>query len=795
MSRMIHISVMIALCASASLARTVDDALNTRPEADDRAVIDALAKRAAGGWVANGEIRGKLLFEETVKDLDSVKARWDANWNADPVRVAVADVGHGRRCIRLFPDGKNFINLTQKRSAFIPLKKNRPVSILWEARTPEGGATPYFRYDIYDADYRHLSAKEFRSVVDPTEPQAFHRNSFVYMPSQDGHLMIFFHMNAPDPKPAEVANIRVCDLGDIVEKGMAQGADVRIERERAGDRLLWYVDDTLSSSYPVMPVGTRVPGLAGGTLKIRDCAGEKTRATVVLWSAAARKDLTVEFTDFKSGLLGLGRRLPQTVASAKIVKCHYQGMGAPFIDCITGEGQVLVPELLLNDDSLVVPDHETHRNFVRYSWKGDTRYVDINSVTNSRWGAFIATKDMPISDAPALRPFNLDAGLNKQLALRFTLPNDAVPGKYRGAMRILCDGKTLAKVPVEIEVLPFLLPENAETVYSPSNSYTMGLYTWTVMGDSPEGSMHPFARSPEQVERVYSLLYDNGVRNPAFIWSKNVIFNDAVFRRYLSMIRKIGFPNPLVLGSSGHIGNSTNAQELTAMQGRIGKAIATAAEFGYGDVYFYGFDEAYGEKLLSQRQAWKAARDVGAKVVVSGGNGHFESVGDLLDLCVYHDAPENAKPSDWHSVGHRIWKYGTPQTGPEDPKLFRRNYGLYLWSLGFDGANTYCETDADGVWNDISAYQRACAAGKGGGCYRSHSVLYPTVDGAIETLALTGLESAIKDIRYMTKFRQLLRAKPDAEAKRWFDATDFSSTDPATIRRETIDWILRLQRR
>lgn len=786
---------MVALCASAAPARTVNDALLSRPEADERAAIEDLAQRAAGGWVANGEVRGNLLFEETVRDADSVKARWDARWNADPACVRVVDAGQGKKCIRLFPDGKNFINLTQKKATFIPLRKNRPVSILWEARTPEGGATPYFRYDIYDADYRHVSAKEFRSVVDPTEPQTFHRNSFVYMPSQDGYLMIFFHMNAPDPKPAEVANIRACDLGDIVEKGLTQGADVRAERERVWNRILWYVDDNLSASYPVMPEGTRVPGLAGGTLKVRDCAGEKTRATVILWSAEAKADLTLEFTDFKGGFLGLGKSLPRTIASAKVVKCHYQGMGAPFVDCITGEGQVLVPELLLNDDSLVVPDHKTRRNFVRYSWKGDTRYVDINSVTNSRWGAPIATKDMPIVDAPTLRPFWLEPRLNKQLALRFALPKDAAPGRYRGAMRVLCGDRELAKVPIEIEVLPFLLPENAETAYSPTNRYTMGLYTWTVMGDNPEGSMHPFARSAGQVERVYSLLYDNGVRNPVFIWSKKVVFNDADFRRYLSIIRKIGFSDPLVLGSSGYIGNSTNAQELAAMQGRIAKAIATAAEFGYRDVHFYGFDEAYGEKLLSQRQAWKAAREVGAKVVVSGGNGHFENVGDLLDICIYHDAPENAKPSDWHSVGHRIWKYGTPQTGAEDPRLFRRNYGLYLWSLGFDGASTYCETDADGVWNDISDYQRACAAGKGGGCYRSHSVLYPTVDGAIETLALTGLESAIKDIRYMTKFRQLLRLKPNAEAQRWFDELDFSTADPAAIRRETIDWILRLQGR
>ena len=775
-----------ALLAVPLQARTVEDALRTRPEEDDRAAVDAIAKQAAGAWVANGEIRGKVLFEELVTDEASVQARW----NMTKGQISVVDDTRGGKCIQLRPDGKGFINLTQKRSAFIPFRKGEPISVLWEARTPEGGSTPFFRYDTYDANCKHVSATEFRSIVDPTEPQTFHRNSFVYTPPQDGYLMIFFHINASDPKPVEVANIRACALIDVIKGAMTGGDDVRREREAAADRVLWYVADNLSSSYPVMPVGVRVPGRAGDTLRLRECAGEKTRATVVLWSAVARKGVTVEFTDLE----GAGGGLPGTLFSAKVVKCHYQGMGAPFVNCITGDGQVLVPELLLNDDSLVVPDHQEHRNFVRYSWNGVTRYVDINSITNRQWGAYIANSEMPIADAPALMPFNLEEGLNKQLALRLSVPKNAKPGVYRGKMRVKGAEGTLAEVPCEVEVLPFTLPVDAETIYDPTRHYTMGLYTWTRMDPGgKDGSMSPFHRSPAQAERVYSMLYDNGIRNPAFIWHNRIVYEDAEFRRYLEIIRRVGFKGPLVLGSSGHVGNYTNAADIAKMQGRIRKALSVAREFGYGEVYFYGFDEAFGARLLSQRTAWKAAREAGAKIVVSGGNGHFENVGDLLDLCIYHEAPENAKPADWHSVGHRIWKYGTPQSGPEDPRLFRRNYGLYLWHLGFDGANTYCETDANGAWNDIASYQRRKAAGKtDSGCYRSHCILYPTVDGAIETLALTGLESAIKDVRCMTKFRQLLRAKPNAAAQRWFDSIDFASADPAQLRRETIDWILRL---
>ena len=64
----------------------------------------------------------------------------------------------------------------------------------------------------------------------------------------------------------------------------------------------------------------------------------------------------------------------------------------------------------------------------------------------------------------------------------------------------------------------------------------------------------------------------------------------------------------------------------------------------------------------------------------------------------------------------------------------------------------------------------------------------------IGTLALTGLESAIKDVRIMTKFRQALRAKPCPEAQAWFDGIDFASADLVEVRRQALDWILKLGR-
>ena len=771
--------------------RTVDDARRTRPTATRAFAADAAAKELTGKWIGGGDVPGKVVFEEMAWRDEAFRSQ---RWTRDR-GVTVKDDGRGGKCVELRPNGTSFVTCVQGGKFAVPMKKGVPIAVLWEARTPKGGASPYFRYDIYDADGKFVSACQMRSVVDPTQPQAFHRNAFVLTPSADSRIRAFFHVTPSDPEAVEVANVRIADLGAAVADAVADDPKLLAARAAAASGLLWFPSAHLGAGNPVLPTSTRIPGEAKGALRIVECPGERTRAGIVLWSRDGMRDVSLSFSDMKSGWFGFGAKIPASAISAKVVKCHYQGEGAPFTDVATGEGQVLVPELLLNDDSLVVPDHEAHVNFVRFA-AATPFYTNVNTITEFAWSSRIPNEKMPIVDAPTLRPFDLAPGLNKQLAVTLRVPKGAKAGTYRGTLTVRADaGRVVAEVPVELTVLPFTLPEKAETAYDPSREYTMGLYTWCALSADGSPAMSPFHRSREQVLAVYRTLYEGGIHDPAFIWHSGIVYDDAKFRAHLAVAREAGFKGALHLGSSGLIGNDTNAVQLAAMKERLVRAMATAREYGFAPVYFYGFDEAYGEKLLSQRTAWKAAKETGAKIIVSGGNGHFENVGDLLDICVYHDAPENARPADWHSVGHALWKYGTPQTAPEDPRLYRRNYGLYLWHLGFDGANTYCETSGGAAWNDIVSLQRNRLTGKHGGAYRSETMLYPTLDGVVETIAFTGLESAIRDVRYLTKFRQLLRERPNAAAQKWYDSVDFGQDDPAAIRAAAIDWILRINGR
>lgn len=805
----------LALCAGALFARPdekspyelepvsparVAEALASDPSLDAKGSRKRIAERILSAWEKVGKVPGRTLLEQTFADA-SWKRDWTVKGNAEWI-----DDGRGGKCLRIHPvAGYNSV-VEMRKGLTVKADFAHPVAVLFEVRTPERHKPPFCRVDFFDAAGRQKGCYQFRSVTDVTQPQLFQRNGHLVRDIPEGavSMTVMFPVGTLDgtgkrvEKPGDLANVRIVDLSAEVEEAIV-GTTAARERAQAkpGEVLVWS-DDSLTATYPIMPTGDDVPGRAGSTLKLRECAGEKLRATAILWSDCDHEDMTVDFGELTRGPFGLGGGIPASAWRAKVVKAHYQAIGAPDGYLVSGEGQTLTPELLLNDDSLVIPDHGRRRNLVRYSWAGKSWYVDINDAWTRTWNELIPAEKMPIADAPTLQPFVLKARQNKQLALRVSVPADASPGVYEGCVSFLSRGVKVCELPISLEVLPFALPKEPETIYDDSRTYTMGLYCWLQMADRehPGDWIAVNRRSRRQVLAEMKTLVDNGITSPALIWLREVLDDDARFREHLAVAREAGLRGTLYLAASGTIGNPTQPDELEALKRRIAHAKGIAREYGFDEIYFYGFDEAVDERLVSQIPAWKAVREAGGKVVVSGYRQHLEKVGPYLDLCIYADEPESAQVEKWHALGQRVWKYNTPQTGPEDPGLFRRNYGLGNWMSGFDGANTYCDWGRSAGWNDLAGVLACRANGgteDGGSLARTICIVYATVDGVVETLALTGLESAIKDVRYMALFRKLLKARPNAEAQRWFDGIRPYEDDPARLRRETIDWILKLR--
>ena len=496
--------------------------------------------------------------------------------------ITVRDDGRGGKCLWIPPRSNDFNCVEIKIDRLVPVDPTHPTAVLWETRQAKGN-TPFILVKFFDENKKDIRGEyQFRSNVDPTQPTIFQRNAHLVtpkMPAKTRYLRVTFHHSPKqsDEFPGEIANVRVVDLSGPVDEALRAEEPVRAERAKAGARdVLVYCDDNLTASYPVLPKSAAVPGRAGDVLKVRECPGEKTRTTAILWSKTAYDGVTVAFSDLKRGPFGLGGTIPAAAMSAQIVKEHYQGEGAPAGFVAISDKQVLVPELFLNDDSLVIPDHASARNLVKCTGTNGTYYVDINTMKPIEWGHRLACSRLPIIDAKTLQPFAIKAEENKQLMIRFCVPKGAKAGTYRGEVAFNWRGGPIAKLPVELEVLPFRLPETAETVYDPSREYTMGLYVWArPCGDGKTAYYSGPERSREQCLNEFRTLVDYNVTVPAFIWPNDVIFNDAKFREMLALVREAGFPGKsLHLGASGNLGNDTDPAKLNALQQRLLHAMA-----------------------------------------------------------------------------------------------------------------------------------------------------------------------------------------------------------------------------
>jgi hypothetical protein len=159
---------------------------------------------------------------------------------------------------------------------------------------------------------------------------------------------------------------------------------------------------------------------------------------------------------------------------------------------------------------------------------------------------------------------------------------------------------------------------------------------------------------------------------------------------------------------------------------------------------------------------------------------------------VYHGIPNREVAKKQHQVGNKIFKYGEPHAGPEDPLLWRKSFGIAVWQADYDGVMPYAfQAQSGSIWNDWD------------GLYdRTSSLAYPAADKPIVTLAFEGLREAVDDVRYLTALENAISEKrraPDLsrsergalrDAKGFIDLTKVSSGfDPSEIRAKAVGYL------
>ena len=143
--------------------------------------------------------------------------------------------------------------------------------------------------------------------------------------------------------------------------------------------------------------------------------------------------------------------------------------------------------------------------------------------------------------------------------------------------------------------------------------------------------------------------------------------------------------------------------------------------------------------------------------------------------------------SRWHAVGAEVVSYAEPFPGSENPMLFRRKPGFWMYKFGFDGHMLHGFTNYRIPFNEFAEDVA------GDGNYRNFTMAYPMRDGLINTLALEGYREGMDDVKWATALVKLARVHRESadvdvrrEARRalaWFDGCDCEKGDPTRIRR------------
>jgi hypothetical protein len=101
--------------------------------------------------------------------------------------------------------------------------------------------------------------------------------------------------------------------------------------------------------------------------------------------------------------------------------------------------------------------------------------------------------------------------------------------------------------------------------------------------------------------------------------------------------------------------------------------------------------------------------------------------------------------SRWHRKGKRVFNYGNPQSGIEDPVIYRKNYGLGLWCAGYDGAMVFAYQHSFGhIWNDFDHPE-----------WRDHVFAFPTTSGIVDTVPWEGFREGVDDMRYLSTLLEM----------------------------------------
>lgn len=586
----------------------------------------------------------------------------------------------------------------------------------------------------------------------------------------------------------------------ILDNALQVQRDIKSQNTWKQKPLVCYIVPAISA---VKRLPDLIPpdGKLGNKIRIVAAKGEYIPASFVIFPLVDFSRVEI----IASPLLNKdGAVIPSDTVDIKVVKCWYQGGTAWHSYFADPDRRALVPELLLNDETMIKVDNETRDNYLRVDYPSGSEYLWVSypKEAKGKLNVFNHAKE-PVSDSPVLKPIKLTAGVCKQLWITVKVPEDAEPGYYNGTISLVAAGKNLGTLDLNLRVLPFILPE-PKTYYDLDKNFYTSIYSHTNINTHGEFLGDDRVAAEKKTLSEMKNLRKHNVFYP-LVKKCKLHGNNEIVRRQLELMKEAGLKTDPIFGllttyNWGMLfrylrpGNKIPPGKWKQYEDQIEAEKELVEDvLGHSNIYGIGWDEPGRTTLEAEQKLFELLHDKGLKVYETGKDSHFKYAGFNEDIVNYPGHPFKADSArKWHAMDAKIFSYAGPHTGPENPDFIRRTHGLQLYKADYDGSANYRYYGyRTNIWNDFES-----------GSYRICFV-YPTRNGIIDTLHWEAFREGIDDIRYATLLRQLAEKAIAAggagkryagkKALQYLALLNEHKTDLNTARMEMIHHILKIQ--
>ena len=484
-----------------------------------------------------------------------------------------------------------------------------------------------------------------------------------------------------------------------------------------------------------------------------------------------------------------GQVFPKAELDLKVIKVWYQN-GNGWYSYFQDPGLKLCPELLLNDEDLIKVDTRKVANYARlteadgavsYRWITPPRAIDnrIEDAAGYRLDESFCAMKPNFRDAATFQGATLDEGAFKQFFLTAHATEKQAPGLYTGAITVSKDGAILGRIPVELRVLPFVLPK--PKTYADANKDFLVFFCEYI---SFELIRQINGNDQALAEKQLVSLLKNFARHNEVMPNYREAFSRPDISQAAGLDTSTFVTTSMLLGRPADMKYDARRKKAEHLR-----------KFGKAEGYFATWGDEYGLGTLNGiRPMIDIYKNEGFKFTINSRHGYSAGayLADLFWPPVNPDFGSSLTTSKLNALGGDAYFgwYACQHVGVENPAFIRRQYGLAPYRAGFSCHFNYAH-HLNG-YNDVR-----------GDTYKSMNFVYGDGNGVLDTLAWEAFREGMDDIRYATCLQQLahpLVKAPALEARyaakkalQLLADMNTDAFDLTTARLEMIRHILTLQ--